>query len=160
MINLSGASKYDVAANNAVRESVIAGSFVAVAAGNQATAASTMSPGSEPYACTVGAMAVNHSLADFSNYGPEVDVIAPGVRVSTIKPEDGTSEIWDSGTSIAAPHVAGLAAYLLGLKTLSASQASSTNLCSYIQSTAIRNIVQAPSGRVPNNYLIYNGVGA
>jgi len=53
------------------------------------------------------------SLADFSNYGPDVDLMAPGLCiVSTYPPSPpyGEGYAWSSGTSMAAPHVTGVAA--------------------------------------------------
>jgi len=56
-----------------------------------------------------------------SNYGPEIDVAAPGDLIFSLFPEDFTPQIylpyaWESGTSMAAPHVAGLAALIKSIK--------------------------------------------
>ena len=52
-------------------------------------------------------------MADFSNFGAPVDVFAPGVDVTSTWNDGNTNTI--SGTSMATPHVAGYAAYLIGL---------------------------------------------
>ena len=64
---------------------------------------------------TVGAIAINNTRPEWSNFGPSVDVFAPGVDVrSTSLYQDGTELL--SGTSMSTPHVAGLALYLIGLE--------------------------------------------
>jgi subtilisin family serine protease len=65
-------------------------------------------------ACTVGATAQNDTRASFSNYGVSVDVFAPGVDIKSTWIKGGVK--LESDTSVATPHVTGLAAYLLGLK--------------------------------------------
>jgi subtilisin family serine protease len=109
---------------------VEAGIFLGVAAGNEATLADYSSPASEPSACTVGATAINETLVWWSNFGPIVDILAPGVNITSTWIGEGTEIL--SGTvsnssnqcaygtcadilhhlqSMATPHVVGLAAY-------------------------------------------------
>ncbi|KAK8040117.1 hypothetical protein PG993_008528 [Apiospora rasikravindrae] len=90
---------------------------VVVCAGNYNKDASTVSPASAKSAITVGAIDDQDNKADFSDYGEDVDVFAPGVKVVSLSHNGGTSTY--SGTSQAAPHVAGIAALLMsgeGLK--------------------------------------------
>lgn len=77
------------------------------------------SPGSAPSAITVGAInAANDNRADFSNFGESVDIFAPGVDVTSVGIQSDTASSRLSGTSMASPHVAGLAAYLMSLEKI------------------------------------------
>lgn len=114
VVNISVSVASSPAINAAAGCIVKLGYFLAVAAGNDDTDASQVSPSNEPMACIVGATAENDTRASFSNYGVSVDVFAPGIDIKStwIK---GSVKL-ESGTSMATPHVTGLAAYLLGLK--------------------------------------------
>ena len=89
------------------------GVLVVVAAGNDATDASSVIPANCPYVLTVSATDTNDDLADFSNYGSVIDVSAPGTSIlSTLWVSGGTYHTygWMSGTSMATPYVSALAA--------------------------------------------------
>lgn len=127
--NMSLGGGYSQAINDAVQRGTDAGIVYVVAAGNENTDAVTRSPASAPSAITVSALAdsdgkpggvgsatsygADDTLATFSNWGPAVDICAPGVAILSTLP--GNRYGVYSGTSMASPHVAGAAAlYMAG----------------------------------------------
>ena len=89
-----------------------AGVTVVVAAGNSADDACDYSPGRAPTAINVGATTAEDSFASYSCHGPCVDIMAPGTGVLSSSSISDTATAVLSGTSMAAPHVAGAAAQL------------------------------------------------
>lgn len=149
VVNMSVSLPSSPAINAAARYITKSGLFLAVAAGNDDSDASQGSPANEPTACTVGATAINDTRASFSNYGVVVDVFAPGVDIKSTWVRGGVKV--KSGTSMATPHVAGLAAYLMGLKKV-----KTASLCNLIASTALKGVIKGvPHDTV--NLLIQNG---
>jgi subtilisin len=109
----------------AICRSVAAGVTYAVAAGNSAANANNFVPATYSEVITVSALAdfngvpgggaaatcradVDDTFANFSNFGADIDLIAPGVCILSSAPGGGTATF--SGTSMASPHVAGAAA--------------------------------------------------
>jgi subtilisin family serine protease len=89
-----------------------AGVFLVVAAGNDNTSACNYSPSRTPVATTVGATSTSDARTSWSNYGPCVDLYAPGAGVlsSWYNASAGVTTKVVSGTAMAAAHVAGCAA--------------------------------------------------
>lgn len=113
VINMSlGSSSDSQSFHDAVIAAYNAGITVVAAAGNDGPADNTVSyPARYPEVIAVAATDQADSLASFSSRGPEVDLAAPGVYIySTYK--DGSYATM-SGTSMAAPHVAGTAALVI-----------------------------------------------
>lgn len=148
--NLSLGGGKSASLDSAASNAVASGLFLAVAAGNSARDASGASPASAPTVFTVGATDANDKWADFSNFGGSVDILAPGVAILSTWKSGSTAVL--SGTSMATPHIAGLAAYLLALEGKKSPAALSTRILGLAQKDKITNV---PGGTV--NLLAFNG---
>ncbi|ELU06982.1 hypothetical protein CAPTEDRAFT_121340 [Capitella teleta] len=114
VMNLSfGVSEPNLALERAVTAAVESGINAAVAAGNNAGDACLVTPARVQSAITVTASTISDVIADYANYGPCVDIVAPGSDILStyIGSRDATAVL--SGTSMAAPHVAGWVARYL-----------------------------------------------
>merc|ERR1712038_1098860 len=111
--NMSLGGGRSTAMNNAVNAAVEAEVLMAVAAGNNANDACNYSPASAELVTSTGASDSSDSAASFTNYGSCVDIFGPGVSVLSawIGSPSATNTI--SGTSMASPHVAGVAMKLM-----------------------------------------------
>ena len=115
VISMSLGGPFSTTMNRCTEDLVQDGIPVVVAAGNSNADACTESPASSPLAVTVGATASNDALASFSNKGACVDINAPGVSIYSAIHTSNTAYDTFSGTSMAAPHVAGVVAMYLSV---------------------------------------------
>ncbi|KAF9431480.1 serine protease [Entomortierella beljakovae] len=147
--------------NRALQNAADGGLHFAVAAGNYNEDACDFSPSSSEAAVTVGASNFNNEKADFSSYGPCVDVFAPGVGVLSAGIRNNQDSELGSGTSMATPHVAGLIAYYLSLIPRNGSAfysgtISPPNMKRLLKETATRGVLKGVDANTPN-LLVYNG---
>ncbi|ADH63693.1 peptidase S8 and S53 subtilisin kexin sedolisin [Allomeiothermus silvanus DSM 9946] len=113
--NMSLGGGASTALDTAVNNSISAGVTYAIAAGNSNRNACNFSPARVSAAITVGATTSSDVRASYSNYGSCVDLFAPGSSITSDWYTSDTATNTISGTSMATPHVAGVAAlYLQG----------------------------------------------
>lgn len=152
--NMSLGGGANTSLDDAVKRSIASGVTYAVAAGNGnflglPARACNYSPARVPEAITVGATDSADKRASFSNYGTCVDLFAPGVSITSAWKDNDTATNTISGTSMAAPHTAGVAAlYLSANPTATPAQVSTA-----LVNNATPDKVQNPLSGSPNRLL-------
>lgn len=149
--NMSLGGGASTALDSAVAKAVSNGITVVVAAGNSNVDACTVSPARTPSAITVGATTSVDARASYSNFGTCVDVFAPGSSITSAWFKSTTAINTISGTSMASPHVAGVAAQILG-RDRSLDPAS---VAARISADATQGKVTSPGSGSPN-LLLYS----
>ncbi len=150
--NMSLGGNRSTAVNDAVNNAINSGVVFGVAAGNERTDACRKSPASTPAAITVGATTSSDARASYSNYGSCLDLFAPGSSITSAWIGSNTATNTISGTSMATPHVVGVAA-LYRAANPSATPAQVRNA---IVANATSGMVSNPGRNSPNLLLFTN----
>lgn len=111
--NMSLGGGASSALDTAVANAVTDGVTFAVAAGNENQDACNVSPARTASAITVGSTTTTDARSSFSNFGTCVDIFAPGSSITSAWRTSDTATNTISGTSMATPHVTGVAALFL-----------------------------------------------
>jgi len=147
--NMSLGGGASTALDNAVANSISSGVTYALAAGNSNANACRTSPARVASAITVGATTNTDARSSFSNYGTCLDIFAPGSSITSAWSTSNTATNTISGTSMAAPHVAGAAALVLSANpTATAAQVRDS-----LVNSSTPNVVTSAGTGSPNRLL-------
>jgi subtilisin family serine protease len=159
--NMSLGGGANTALDNAVRNMIADGVSCAIAAGNGnifgfPVNSCNQSPARVAEGITVGASTMTDAKASFSNFGTCVDLHAPGVNITSSWATSDTATNTINGTSMASPHVAGVAALFLQNNQ----SASPALVQQTIKDLSTKNIITGTGGGLfggstPNNHLLF-----
>ncbi len=147
--NMSLGGSISSALDSAVTNSINSGVSYAIAAGNSSQNACNFSPARVPAAITVGATNNSDSRPSWSNYGKCLDLFAPGVSITSAWIGSDTATNTISGTSMATPHAAGVAA----LKLQGSPTANPAEVAAELVTKSTANIVKNTGKNSPNRLL-------
>ena len=140
-----GTTAYNIL-DEAIAASIQEGVIYVAAAGNEGRSADTYSPAHVAEVITVGAYNESNAFSSFSNYGPAVDVLAPGENIISLSHEledtKSFQSILTSGTSHAAPHVTGAVARYLGKNP----HATAGEVKEALKKASTETVYNAPTG--------------
>ena len=148
-VSIGGSGACSSTYQSAINTAISKGSVVVVSAGNDSSPASESQPGNCTGVITVGSTASDAWQASYSNYGPLVEISAPGGEISwdggvlstlnagTTVPGAHNYAFYQ-GTSMAAPHVSGVISLMLARNP-------------YLTPTEILNILKATATKFPNS---------
>jgi hypothetical protein len=155
--NMSLGGGVSTALDTAVNNSINAGVTYAIAAGNSNANACNSSPARVAAALTVGSTTTSDARSSFSNFGTCVDLFAPGSGITSTWNTSDTATNTISGTSMATPHVTGVAALYL---QQFGNRAPST-VAQAIINNATTGVVGNPGSGSPNRLLhsLFGGGG-
>lgn len=150
--NMSLGGGASTAIDNAVAGAISKGITFVVAAGNSNANACNYSPARAANAITVGATGSTDVRASYSNFGTCLDIFAPGSSITSAWFTSTTATNTISGTSMASPHVAGVAALFLQRKPTSLPQVVRDSL---VANSTASKVTSAGTGS-PNRLLFSN----
>ncbi len=153
--NMSLGGGASTALDDAVRSAIASGVTFAIAAGNSNANACNSSPARVAQALTVGSTTNTDARSSFSNFGVCLDLFAPGSSITSAWSTSNTATNTISGTSMAAPHVAGVAALYLAVNP----SASPSAVHAAVVNNATANKVTGAGSGSPNR-LLYSLFGA
>jgi len=155
--NMSLGGGISSALDTAVNNSINSGVTYAIAAGNSNANACNFSPARVGNALTVGSTTNTDARSSFSNFGTCVDIFAPGSSITSSWNTSDTATNTISGTSMATPHVAGVAALFLQQSPSASPAAVATGLIN----AATTGVVGNPGSGSPNRLLhsLFGGGG-
>jgi subtilisin family serine protease len=152
VINMSLGGPVSSAFNSAVARASSAGILSVIAAGNERQDASNVSPASAPSAITVGAISSDWSFASaYSNYGTVLDIFGPGTAVVSAwyTSDSATNSI--TGTSMATPHIVGLAATAISVDGVTGVSPITKHLIENSTKDSISGSLYGSPNRLGNN---------
>ncbi|MFE3828834.1 S8 family peptidase [Streptomyces sp. NPDC059092] len=152
VMNASIGGSKSTAVNAAVNSVANSGVPPVVAAGNENQNACDVSPAGASKVITVGATDREDRQATFSNWGPCLKLYAPGVDIVSAKLGGGYKTL--SGTSMASPHVAGVAALLKGKYPT----ASPSAVSAWLVEESDKDLVTSIGAGSPNRLLYTDGL--
>lgn len=150
VVNLSLGGSTSSTLDNSIEQLYRSGFVPVVAAGNSNRNACNSSPARAANAITVAATDKTDTRASYSNYGSCVDLFAPGSQIVSAWIGSNTATATASGTSMAAPHVAGVAALLLEQNATATPKVITDQLLTQATANLIKNVAGSP------NRLLYN----
>ena len=153
-MSLGGGASSSVDA--AVAGAVNKGVTMVVAAGNSSADACSYSPARAPSAITVGATTSGDARASYSNYGTCLDIFAPGSGITSAWNTSDSATNTISGTSMASPHVSGVAALALAANTA----ASPWAVTAFLTTNATPERLSATGSGSPNRLVYSLAAGA